>query len=69
MEINTDDKMVKLAVLETGIQTIKCDNDRLQVCTKMCEYAKEDGVIIINKNNPNLCDSCDFYELVKSLGS
>lgn len=62
MEINTDDKIVKLATLETGIHVITCDDDRVKICTKMCEYAKEDGIQVINSNNPNLCNSCSLYE-------
>lgn len=59
--INADDKLVKLAVIETEIKRVTCNDDREKICSKMCEYAKEDGVHIINKNNPNLCDSCSVY--------
>ncbi len=62
MEINTNEKIVRLATLETGVNTITCDDDRVKICTKMCEYAKEDGVKAINTNNPNLCESCSLYE-------
>lgn len=54
--------MVKLAVLETRVNSITSNDDVDKICAKMCEYAKEDGIKIINNDNPNLCDPCNVYE-------
>ena len=55
------DKLVHLAALETGVHEVRTEEDRFRICAKMCEMAKDDGVVIINETNTNLCGSCELY--------
>lgn len=60
--ISATDPLVKLGVLETNIGTIASEGDVVMLCHKMCEYAKEDGLSLINVDNPSLCKrTCDYY--------
>ena len=65
-ELITSDQLVHLCVLETKIPVVNSEEERSKVCMKMCEYAKDDGVNIINTHNENFCGSCDV-EMRKSM--
>lgn len=60
-EIVIEDKLVQLCVLETNIHKVETENQRDTVCKKMCDFAKDDGITIINQTNPHLCNPCSEY--------
>lgn len=61
-EIVVNDKLVQIAVLETDIQRVTNMKENMIICKQMCLYAKQDGLDIINKGNPQLCpNTCGYY--------
>ena len=57
-KIEQSDRLISLAVMQTGIAVVRCEEDRQKICKKMCEFAQDDGVRVINDKNGNLCDVC-----------
>ena len=66
-EIIIKDKLVHLCVLETDIKIVHNEYERNEVCMKMCDYAKQDGVDIINQSNGDLCNSCEHEKMQSKL--
>lgn len=61
-DIIANDKLVKIAMLETDIERVSGIEENVKICKQMCIYAKQDGLDIINKENPRLCtNTCDYY--------
>ena len=61
-ELNTTEKLVKVASLQTNIEVITDQADKDKVCSEMCRYMNEEGLKVINQTNPDLCsDPCLKY--------
>ena len=58
------DPLVDAARLEAGntsSHTVS-EEERRRICQQMCRMLDEDGVTLINRDNPSFCDSCTAQE-------